>query len=49
MYAGNAKFPVTNEGDNGAKEETQWVDGIRSVKGKAWKNMEARMGRPLEV
>ena len=38
--------PIKNEASGSDKNENlQWVSGLRPVKGKEWKGMEARMGR----
>lgn len=45
--AANAQYPVKvqEKTDEGVKEEVTWVNGLRDVKGREWKDMQSRMGR----
>lgn len=43
----NAEYPVKvqEKTEEGGKEEVKWVNGLRDVKGREWKDMHSRMGR----
>jgi hypothetical protein len=36
---------VQGETEEGGKEEVKWVNGLRDVEGREWKDMHSRMGR----
>lgn len=46
LSLGNSRFTVADESEPGEAMDREWMSGIKDVKGREWKGMEARLGRP---